>query len=72
MLDLLNNTHSLQALEVMDRVNHEKLAAPSKAQAILPTQAAVQNISLKDIVNDGIATELYVDFNKIGEGYVFR
>lgn len=47
-------------------MNHEKEAP----KAILPTQAAVQNICLKDIVSDGIATELYVDFNKIGEGHV--
>jgi serine/threonine protein kinase len=28
------------------------------------------NVNLKDIVSDGTATELYVDFNKIGEGAV--
>lgn len=53
----------------MDRMNHDKEPPPSKQQAaILPSQASL-NVSLKDIVNDGCATELYVDFNKIGEGY---
>jgi hypothetical protein len=57
----------------MDRVNHEKehptknnMMTASKAE--LPSQAALAT-NLKDIVNPGCATELYVDFNKIGEGY---
>eukprot|EP01127_Copromyxa_protea_P005374 TRINITY_DN15312_c0_g1_i1.p1 TRINITY_DN15312_c0_g1~~TRINITY_DN15312_c0_g1_i1.p1 ORF type:complete len:484 (+),score=103.94 TRINITY_DN15312_c0_g1_i1:376-1827(+) len=64
--DVVKNSDAvLAALETMDRVNNEKdLPPPSNT---LPSQASL-NVSLKDIVNPGCATKLYVDFNKIGEG----
>jgi len=71
-----NSAAVLAALGVMDKVTHEKdrihvpTPAPSPLSAsptVLPPASSLA-LSLKDIVSDGAATDLYVDFVKIGEG----
>jgi len=62
-----NSGAVLAALETLDRVNHQEKNVAVPTKYALPSAASLQ-VNLKDIVSDGIATELYVDFNKIGEG----
>eukprot|EP01126_Amoeba_proteus_P061881 TRINITY_DN834_c0_g2_i13.p1 TRINITY_DN834_c0_g2~~TRINITY_DN834_c0_g2_i13.p1 ORF type:complete len:470 (-),score=80.59 TRINITY_DN834_c0_g2_i13:155-1564(-) len=61
-----NSEVVMKALEIMDKMTHPDQEVANKTYE-LPTAASL-NVSLKDIVNEGIVTQLYADFNKIGEG----
>eukprot|EP01126_Amoeba_proteus_P023744 TRINITY_DN2386_c0_g1_i16.p1 TRINITY_DN2386_c0_g1~~TRINITY_DN2386_c0_g1_i16.p1 ORF type:complete len:430 (-),score=99.36 TRINITY_DN2386_c0_g1_i16:131-1420(-) len=60
----------MKALEIMDKMTHpENNPHPVDKRDIyqLPSASSL-NVSLNDIVSEGVCTQLYTDFDKIGEG----